>query len=163
MSIAAGMLDEFDHEMALTRTVVEHVPNDKLDFKPWDSAWTMGELMTHLVNVPQWATTTIETEVLDFAKIPPREALSSVDIALSEYDQTVKRARDLIAKASDDHLLADWTAEAGGHHVMTLPRAAVLRSFVMNHMIHHRAQLGVYLRLAGARVPAVYGPTADER
>jgi len=126
----------------------------------------MGWLATHLANIPSWVLSTIEKDFLDLTPggapvaLPP-EAKSRQQI-LEAFDKNVAAARPAIAGASDAHLGKSWTLLFGGNPVFTLPRVAVLRSFVMNHSIHHRAQLGVYLRLNNVPVPAIYGPSADE-
>lgn len=166
MRLSETMLPEFDQEMAGTRQTLERVPEDKLDWRPHEKSWMMKELATHVANVPSWATMTIQTEELDIA--PPGEepyrepAANSRAELLAKFDTGVAAARAALVEASDEHLLAPWSLLAGGKSFFTMPRAAVLRSFVMNHMIHHRAQLTIYLRLNDVPVPALYGPSADE-
>jgi uncharacterized damage-inducible protein DinB len=159
------MLPEFDNEMASTRKTLERVPDEKLDWRPHAKSMTMGGLMTHLANLPSWAVYGVKLDELDIAPggVPQRaEELHTRADALAAFDRNVAAARAAIAGAADEHLLKPWTLLSNGRTVMTLPRVAVLRGFVMNHMIHHRAQLGVYLRLNDVPVPSVYGPTADE-
>jgi uncharacterized damage-inducible protein DinB len=166
MAIKDMILPEFDQEMAATRRTLERVSNDKLGWKPHEKSYDMGHLAGHLANLPSWTVFTLEADSLDLA--PPGEApyvspqFASVADILSAFDVNVAAARSAISGASDQHLMEKWTLLKGGNALMTLPRIAVLRSFVMNHVIHHRAQLGVYLRLNDIPVPAVYGPTADE-
>jgi uncharacterized damage-inducible protein DinB len=166
MTIGAGMIPELDQEFANTRRVLERVPADRFGWKPHAKSYSMGALATHVANLPSWGTYTIDRSELDIAPVgqPPlrtEEAKSTADL-LSRFDTHAAAARASIAGASDVTMLGPWTLLAGGSKVFTMPRVAVLRSFVMNHLIHHRAQLGVYLRLCDIAVPALYGPTADE-
>lgn len=166
MRLSETLLPEFDQEMAGTRKTLERVPEDKLDWRPHEKSWTMIELATHVANVPTWATMTINTEELDIA--PPGEepyrepAATSREELLAKFEAGVTAARAALVEASDEHLLASWSLLSGGQNFFTMPRVAVLRSFVMNHMIHHRAQLTIYLRLNDVPVPGLYGPSADE-
>ncbi len=166
MVLSAGLLPEFDQEMANTRKTLERVPEDKLAWTPHPKSMAMGRLATHVAQIPGWATMTLEKDSLDLAPQgvpvePPQEAKSRKEL-LELFDKNVAGARAAIAGASDEHLGKPWTLLSGGRTILTLPRIAVLRGFVMNHGIHHRAQLGVYLRLNNLPVPALYGPSADE-
>ena len=166
MSLSDALLPEFDHEMANTRKSLERVPEDKLDWKPHTKSMTLGHLAGHLAEIPTWGATTVNKESFDVAppdgpSHEPFEA-KSVAEALERFDKNVAAARAAIEGASDETLLRPWSLLHGGNTVFTLPRIAVLRSFVMSHSIHHRAQLGVYLRLNDVPVPAIYGPSADE-
>lgn len=167
MAIRDALLPEFDTEMASTRKVLERVPVDKADFKPHAKSGSLGWLALHVADLPHWVGETINKEELDFAPPgaprPAPQKLESRDKLLASFDQKVAAARAAIASVSDDHLAKMWTLKAGGHTIFSMPRAAVLRSFVMNHIIHHRAQLGVYLRLNDVPVPGMYGPSADEK
>ena len=166
MAIRDGLLPEFDQEMANTRKTLERVPDDKLAWKPHPKSGAMGWLAGHLAQLPSWANIAIQQDSFDLAPggtPPPQPPLpDSRKEILDLFDQHVVAARAAISGASDEHLMKPWTLLKAGQTVMTLPRIAVLRSFVMNHLIHHRAQLGVYLRLNNLPVPAIYGPSADE-
>jgi uncharacterized damage-inducible protein DinB len=166
MTLSESLLPEFDNELANTRKTLERVPEDKFDWKPHEKSATMGGLATHLANLPSWTVYTIERDELDIAPpgAPPFrvEAANSRQELLDTFDKNVAAARASLAAASDEHLFKTWKLLSGGNEVLALPRIAVLRSFVMNHNIHHRAQLGVYLRLNDVPVPAIYGPSADE-
>ena len=166
MGLGEALLPEFDHEMATTRKTLERVPEDKFDWKPHEKSTTLGALATHLANLPSWVVHTLDKDELDMAPPgqPPLriEPARTRDEVLAAFDQNVAAARAALAGASDERLHGLWTLLQGGNKVLTLPRAAVLRSFVMSHSIHHRAQLGVYLRLNDIPVPSVYGPSADE-
>jgi len=166
MALSQAMLPEFDHEMANTRKSLERIPEDKLGWKPHEKSWSMGGLATHLANLPGWAVVMINVDSFDMAPpgAPPVKLpqVNTLKEALEMFDKNVAAARAAIASASDEHLLKPWSLLSAGTAVLTLPRVAVLRSSVMNHIIHHRAQLGVYLRLNNVPVPSIYGPSADE-
>lgn len=159
------LLPEFDQEMASTRRTIERVPDDNLDWQPHAKSTTMRGLITHLSNIPTWATYGVTLDSLDIAPQgnPLRATpVSSKQEALELFDKNMVMAREAIAGASDELLSKPWSLLRDGRTVMSMPRSAVLRSFVLNHMIHHRAQLGVYLRLNDIPVPSIYGPSADE-
>ena len=166
MTISEALLPEFDQEMAYTRKTLDRVPEDKFGWKPHEKSFDMGSLAIHLATMPGWAAETVQKDRLDYA--PPGEPPMQMPKAenrqqlLALFDEGVAKARSALAGASDQHLLGPWTLLAGGKEIMTLPRIAVIRNFVMNHSIHHRAQLGVYLRLNNVPVPSIYGPSADE-
>jgi uncharacterized damage-inducible protein DinB len=166
MTLSESLLPEFDIELANTRRTLERVPEDKFDWKPHEKSMTMGGLATHLANLPSWTIYTIERDELDIAPpgAPPFriEQATSRQELLDTFDKNVAAARASLAAASDEHLFKPWKLLSGGNEVLSMPRIAVLRSFVMNHNIHHRAQLGVFLRLNDVPVPAIYGPSADE-
>jgi uncharacterized damage-inducible protein DinB len=166
MSIGHTLLPEFDNEMSNTRRTLERVPEDKFEWKPHEKSMPLGQLAVHLATLPTWAVYALAQDSLDIA--PPGEAPQSMPEVgsrgelLSLFDESVSSAREALAGASDERMLGDWSLLKGGRTILTMPRVAVLRSFVMNHNIHHRAQLGVYLRLNDLPVPSIYGPSADE-
>lgn len=165
MKISASLLPEFDHEMANTRRTIERVPDDKFGWKPHAKSPSMGWLAAHLAQLPGWASVTLEQDSFDMAPAgePVRIAEpKTTQAALDLFDQNVRAARSALEAAPDEHLLRPWSLLSGGRSILTMPRVAVLRGFVLNHSIHHRAQLGVYLRLNDLPVPALYGPSADE-
>ncbi len=166
MNISEMLLPEFDQEMANTRKTLERIPEDKVAWKPHERSMTLGRLAGHLAEMPGWAVMSIQHEQVDIAPpgSPPPQGTTakSRQEALDLFDKNRAEARAAIAGASNEHLMKPWTLLAGGRTILTMPRAAVLRSFVMNHMIHHRAQLSVYLRLNNIPVPSLYGPSADE-
>ena len=166
MSISEGLLPEFDHEMANCRKSLERVPDGKFDWKPHEKSMALGRLATHLAEISWWAIPTLEKDELDLAPpgAPPYEpkVLDTTAEVLELFDKNLAAARQAIAGAGDEHLLKTWSLLMGGKTIFTMARVAVLRNMVMNHMIHHRAQLGVYLRLNDVPVPALYGPSADE-
>lgn len=166
MSIAVSLLPEMDQELSNTRRYLVRVPMDRLDFRPHPKSTTLGGLATHVATIPSWGAFTVDRTELDVAPVggePLRttEARTAEEL-LQRFDANAAGARAAVSTASDTTLLGSWTLLAGGKAIFTLPRVAVLRSFVMNHMIHHRAQLGVYLRLLDVPLPSIYGPTADE-
>lgn len=163
MSIAASVLPEFDQEMATTRTLLERVPEMRADWTPHTKSRTLGQLATHIGNMPRLGLITMESDELDVgANGAGREPdFDSTAVLLRTFDDSVKRARMAIESASDSDMMEPWTLRNSGRTVWTLPRAAVLRSFILSHMIHHRGQLSVYLRLTDVALPPVYGPTAD--
>src|SRR5262249_17600242 len=159
MGIGASLLPEFDHEMANTRKTLERVPDDKFDWKPHDKSASMGALATHLSNLPGWTNTTIDMDKFDMAPdgVPlTTPACHSRQEVLDAFDKNVAAARSTIAGVTDEKMFGSWALLANGQELLSMPRVAVLRSFVMNHMIHHRAQLGVYLRLNDIAVPSIY-------
>ncbi len=166
MTMSAMLLPEFDHEMATTRRTLERVPDDKFDWRPHPKSLSMGALAGHVANLPTWTNYTINQDSLDVMPngVPMRyEPPRSATERLKVFDANVAAARMAIAQASDQELLKPWSLLANGEVILTLPKAAVLRGFVMNHSIHHRAQLGVYLRLNDIPHPSMYGPSADEQ
>jgi len=165
--IRDALLPEFDQEMASTRKVLERCPEDKFGWKPHPRSFTMGALATHIVNMTGWTVDTIEKDSFDIAPpgAPPykEEPLTSQKDLLAKFDKSTAAARTAIAGASDEHFARTWSLLSGGQTLFSMPRIACIRSFVLNHCIHHRAQLGVYLRLNDLPVPAIYGPSADEQ
>lgn len=165
MSIAETFLPEFDQESATTRRVLERVPEEKFDWTPHPKSASMRWLANHVATIPMWAEMTMKTEKLDLdtpegQKRPPLPATHSE--LMATFEKNIAAAREAIAAADDQKMAETWSLVAGGRAVLSMPRAAVLRSMVMNHGIHHRAQLCVYLRLNDVPVPSVYGPSADE-
>jgi uncharacterized damage-inducible protein DinB len=166
MSYAESLLPEFDQEMASTRKVLERVPDDKLDWQPHPKSHTIGWNANHLANLPDWLVHTLTTPSLDIAPVGgepyqlPKMA-SQAEI-LETFDRNVAAGRAAIAAATDQHMSTMWTLERAGKPIFTMPRSAVVRSVVLNHMIHHRAILCVYLRLNDIPVPGMYGPSGDE-
>lgn len=162
MAIAASMIPEFKLEMANTRRLLERLPEGKDDWRPHAKSYTLGQLSRHIVDTVGWFTYTMQSEGIDFAQPMPRQELSGRDALLALFDRLVPEAEGAIAGASDDAMMQQWTARAGEHVVFTVPRAGVLRSMCMNHLIHHRGQLTVYLRELDVPLPGLYGPSADE-
>ena len=166
MPLNQALLPEFDQEMANTRKTLERVPEGKFEWKPHQKSFSMVALATHLATLPSWGVVTIQNDSFDLApegEPPPKnEPAKSVVELLERFDRSVAATREALSAASDEDLIKTWTLLKGGVAIFSLPRVAALRSFVMNHNIHHRAQLGVYLRLNDIPVPSIYGPSADE-
>jgi uncharacterized damage-inducible protein DinB len=163
MPLKDSVLPEFDHEMGTTRRVLERVPDADLAWKPHDKSFSLGQLAAHVANLPNWAVMTFDSDAFDVATMGPRGvAPASVAELLRTFDGNVKTARAKIDEQTDPAFLAKWTLKNAGEEVFSMPKIAVLRSFVMNHIIHHRGQLTVYLRLRNVPLPSIYGPTADE-
>lgn len=157
-----GLLAEYDHEISTTRKLLERIPDDKLTWKPHIKSMSLGGLGTHLANLPQWAGVILNDTRFDLASLPPNlaEKTSYADI-LAAFDESTKRARGWMDK-TDAELLARWSLYRGTQEIFSMPRIAAFRSFVLSHLIHHRGQLSVYLRLNDIPVPPIYGPSADE-
>jgi hypothetical protein len=166
MPLNQHLLPEFDQEMANTRKVLERVPEDRLSFKPHPKSFDMRNLAIHLAQIPGWGAEAINKDSIDIA--PPGQPpytppdLQSRQEILDLFDTNVKSGRAALETAGDETLAQNWSLLAGGQTLFTLPRYSVFRGMVLNHLIHHRAQLGVYLRLNDVPLPALYGPTADE-
>lgn len=166
MPIHDALLPEFDHEMATTRKTLERVPEGKPDWKPHDKSMTIGRLAGHVAELSSLVPRVISMEVLDFRPpgAPPRQpfVMTTRQELLQVFDKNVADARAAIAGVSDADLVKTFTLAAGGKTIFSLPRVAALRTFFLNHVIHHRGQLTVYLRLNDVPVPSIYGPSADE-
>jgi len=165
MTIAQMLVPEFDHEMATTRKLLERVPADAADWKPHPKSMSMGHLASHIASMPVWTESIMRDTDFDFASpetarfaTPP---FQSTPALVEMFDRNISNARALIAGSSDADMNVAWSLRSGSHKVFSQPRAAVLRSFIMSHIIHHRGQLSVYLRLRDVPLPPIYGPTAD--
>jgi uncharacterized damage-inducible protein DinB len=167
MSIAQSMLPEFDHEMATTRRLLERVPEADADWRPHAKSTALGQLAAHIGGLPQLCLLTTSLDEFDMAppggtQTPP-PTFSTTAALLDKFDAGVREAREGIAGASDEQLMQKWAFKKGGATIMALPRVAVIRTLILNHMIHHRGQLSVYLRLRDVPLPSIYGPSADEQ
>lgn len=164
MSLSEGVLQEFDQEMAGVRRTLERIPEDRLAWQPHEKSMLLGRLAGHLAELPGFGTTVLTTDAFDLASRPadrkPLVAQSQKHV-LAEFDKNVARARAAIAATSDQEWGKSWTLSFGERKIYH-GRMGAVRSMLMNHMIHHRAQLGVYLRLNNVPVPSIYGPSADE-
>lgn len=161
MAIKDGLLTEFDHEIGTTRKLLERLPDEKLAWKPHAKSMSLGGLGTHVANLPLWAGTILNDASFDLANDTRAPEQTSRAGILSAFDANAKRARGWMDK-TDAEYMGRWSLLRGGQEVFSLPRIAALRSFVLSHIIHHRGQLSVYLRLNDIPVPAIYGPSADE-
>jgi uncharacterized damage-inducible protein DinB len=165
MGLSEGLLAEFDQEMASTRRTLERIPADKLTWKPHEKSMGLGRLAGHLAELPGFGLRMIQVDSFNFANRPAGQkplVAESQKHVLEIFDKNVAALREAIAGVSDADLAKNWTLAAGDKKIYDGPRMGALRRMLMNHMIHHRAQLGVYLRLNEVPVPSVYGPSADE-
>lgn len=166
MAIRDALLPEFEHEMATTRKALERVPEDKVDWKPHNSSMSMGRLAGHIAEMTGFVGATFQGDSFDFRPpgAPPVEptVMKSRQQLLELFDKNVASAKAAIGKASDEDLLKVWTLMNGGKTFFAMPRIQVLRSMILNHVIHHRGQLSVYLRMNQVPVPSMYGPSGDE-
>ena len=166
MSWAQSILPEFEHEMASTRKVLERVPEDKLDWLPHPKSHTIGWNACHLAEMPGWVEGTLAESSLDIAPVggPQYQSpkLRSRKEILDLFDKNVAAAKKALAAVTDDQVGQMWSLLKAGQTMFSMPRSAVIRSFVINHIIHHRAILCVYLRLNNIPVPGMYGPSGDE-
>ena len=159
------LLQELEFEMPSTRKTLERIP-DNLDWAPHKKSMTVGRLALHLAEIPDWAVKAISTDEVDLAppggpKLQPQAATGKAQV-VETFDRNLAAAKAALAGTTDEHMMKPWSLKMGGQTVLTMPRIAVVRNFVLNHNVHHRAQLGVYLRLNDIPVPSIYGPSADE-
>jgi uncharacterized damage-inducible protein DinB len=164
MSIVESLLPEFDREMGVTRRLLDRIPDGQFAWKPHERSMTLGRLAEHLAELPTWAKVTIEESGTDMATDRPDGYVSPATrvAVLQMFDASVAAARATLSGRSDAELMAPWTLRAQGKELFTMPKVTVLRGFVMNHLIHHRGQMSVYLRLHNIAIPSMYGPSADE-
>jgi len=160
MTIAETLLPEFDQEMKTTRRVLERVPTDKGAWKPHEKSFSIGHLAQLLSWMPGWITTTLTSDSLDLAR-GTGYSYENTAALLELFDKNVKEARAAIAASTDSDFDRMWSLKMGDKVLMTSPRGATTRSHI-SHLVHHRGQMSVYLRLLDIPVPSLYGPTADE-
>jgi uncharacterized damage-inducible protein DinB len=167
MAIVETLLPEFDHEMGNTRRLLEVVPAADAAWKPHPKSSSLGDLAAHIATLPLWGKLVLLQPELDLGSPAnatiARTPFSTVAALLDRFDQHVREARAALASMSDADMKVTWALKNRGTTVLSLPRAAVVRGFVLSHMIHHRGQLSVYLRLRDVPLPSLYGPTADSR
>ncbi|MFN8295506.1 MAG: DinB family protein [Chitinophagales bacterium] len=163
--IIKSLTNEYTHECAGTRKILERVPMDKLSWKPHEKSMALEFLATHIAEIPEWVPLTIEQSELDFAKQPYQaKRITTTEELLKIHDDATAAALLSIKNTTADVLKNEtWTMRNGETVYFTMPKIAVLRSFAFNHIYHHRGQLTVYLRLLGVPVPGMYGPTADDK
>jgi uncharacterized damage-inducible protein DinB len=163
MAFADTFLPEFDNEMKTTRSLLAIVPFQNAAWKPHTKSTALGALASHVANLTGFGSMIASTPELDFTAPgrPPQAQYSTTADLLAAFDSNVQKSRAAIAGMGDADLSAKWTLRAGDHVIFTLPRAVTLRTLMMNHIIHHRGQLSVYLRLNDVPLPSIYGPTAD--
>ena len=162
MATREGLLAEFDHEMAATRRLLACVPENRLAWRPHDRSRSIAALAAHIMEITGWSGAILDFERFDLDDAPAAAATEPVTLAelLSAFAESTSRARTRLER-TDGELDAMWSLFQGGQEIFTLPRAAAFRTFVLAHVVHHRGQLSVYLRLNDIPVPAIYGPTAD--
>jgi uncharacterized damage-inducible protein DinB len=161
MSEAAKLIPEFDQEMASTRRVIERVPGDRGEWRPHPKSFPVGHLTQLVATMPGWITRTIRDPEIDLAQ-GGGYSFQSTESLLQQFDQHVAEAREALGATDDAAFAEDWSLKMGERTIFTLPRGVVVRQHI-NHLVHHRGQLTVYLRLLDVPVPSTYGPTADER
>jgi len=162
MPFSETLLPEFDEEMKNTRRLLGCVPDGSFNYQPHPKSMTLGRLATHVAELPSWTAFTLDREVLELTPDYKPALAASRDELLRIFDKSAAEAREKIAAATDEDWRKIWTFKYAGKTIMSMPRSAVMRGTIMNHLIHHRAQLGVYLRLNEVEFPGMYGPSADE-
>jgi uncharacterized damage-inducible protein DinB len=160
MTIGESLVPEFDQETSTTRKVLERVPSDKGPWKPHPKSFPLGHLAQLVAGMPSWLPRMLKASKLDLAGSNPY-SFQPTDALLEQFDRGVREGRDALAGTKDSDFAEQWSLTSGDRVLFTMPRAVVVRQH-FSHMVHHRAQLGVYLRLIDVPVPAMYGPTADE-
>jgi uncharacterized damage-inducible protein DinB len=165
LTVRATLLSEFDDEIAITRRLLDRLPDDAFAWTPHEKSMSLGGLATHLAQIPHWGSWILTRDRYDLERdhTPPAGLLPSRQAVLEIFDRHTQEVRRHLADRTDAELAAPWALSADGHLLMSLPRASAVRRFVLNHLIHHRGQLTVYLRLQNVPLPPLYGPTADER
>ncbi|MCY3808245.1 MAG: DinB family protein [Gemmatimonadetes bacterium] len=163
---SASIVAQLDQILEGTRPLLAALPDDSLGWRPHDRSWTLGELAAHIANIPSWTAGTLNASELDLAPVggepmPPVAPPKTTADLLAALDQSAAEARSVVEATSDETFLEPWSLLVAGDVRFTLPKGAVIRTFILDHLIHHRAQLGVYLRLLDVPVPQTMGPTAD--
>ena len=161
MRIGQELLQELISEAEVTRRFLEKVPFDKLDYKPTEKSEELGRLAVHVAEIIAWWNSVVETDRLDFIDFNPKEFTSNAEL-LTYFDELLESAKKALSKVKDEEFEKNWSMTHGEDVLFTLPKKQVARLFCMNHLIHHRAQLGFYLRLLNIAVPATYGPSVDD-
>ena len=162
MTSSQSLLPEFDEEMKNTRKLLECVPDSKLDYQPHPKSMNMARLAGHVVEMVGWVKSTVDHEAFDIPPdFQPQLPKSRAEL-LRSFDKNAADARTGIERTTDQNWARIWSLTMQGKTLLSMPRSAVMRTLVLNHIIHHRAQLGVYLRLNDVAIPGMYGPSADE-
>ena len=161
MTIGQELLQELTLEAAVTRRYLDSVPFDKLDYKPTEKSETLGRLAVHVAEIIAWWTSCMDNYKLDFIDFEPKD-IKTKDELLLYFDNLLADAKTALTKVKDEEMEKEWSMTHGDDILFTLPKRQVARLFCMNHLVHHRAQLGMYLRLLDIPVPATYGPSADD-
>ena len=163
MAIVDALLPEFDHEMTITRKLLERVPDDQFGWKPHQKSFSLGQLAQHVATIPLWGGMTLSQAEFDLAGGPQPSPLKNRAEVLASFDDHVRDTRAALVGRTDAELMAPWALKRGDHVIFSMPRASVWRGFVLSHLIHHRGQLSVYLRMQDVPLPSMYGPSADEQ
>ncbi|MCB0729000.1 MAG: hypothetical protein KDD00_16155 [Ignavibacteriae bacterium] len=163
MPLNEALIAELQQEAAATRKMLERVPEKSNSWKPHEKSMDLGRLSQHISEIPMWVPETVDKDELDFAKeeYTPKGGSTNEEL-LKNFDLNLANAIECLKNASDEKLMGNWTMRNGEKVYFTMPKIAVLRGFVMSHLIHHRGQLSVYMRMLDIPLPSVYGPTADE-
>lgn len=164
MAMSDHFLDEFDREAATTRRMFERVPDAKFDWKPHEKSMTLLQLTQHMAEMPGWMRSVGGADELDMAEFgdQPRPTIETTDDLLRVFDENAEVFREEMRKVSDEDMMGNWTLRTGDEVHFEAHRVGVIRGFIMSHLIHHRGQLAVYLRLLDVPLPSIYGPSADE-
>lgn len=164
MASIKELLEEFRLEAASTRKILERVPDGKNDWAPHEKSMKLGRLATHVAEIPGWIYVTVSTDVLDFAAGDYKPNIhANNDERLKFFDEQVAKSIKILENTKDEDLEKTWTMRNGETVYFTVPKKVALRTWVFNHQVHHRAQLGVYLRLLNIPLPGIYGPSADDQ
>ena len=162
MTLSQRLAPEFEREIKTTRKLLERVPMDKFTWTPHEKSMPLGRLASHIAEMPSWVTGTVQLEFMDIdANYKPWIAASH-DELLSNFDSYAAEAGKALSGVSDEDLGKRWALRMGGQELFAGPREEVIRTLILSHIIHHRGQLSVYLRLLDVPVPSIYGPSADE-
>ncbi len=164
MSLNQSLIAELQYEAAGTRKSLERVKEDTYNYQPHAKSMTLIRLAAHLAEIPGYAEPTINLSEIDFGKMDYKSPVVTNNKELLElFEKSLESANNILKKADDEILMAPWTAKNNDVLIFTMPRIQVIRSMILNHIIHHRAQLGVYLRMNDVALPSIYGPSADEQ
>jgi uncharacterized damage-inducible protein DinB len=162
MGISEALLPELDREMTIVRKVLERAPDGRFSWRPHAKSFSLGELVSHIAHLPTWGAETLNMGEIDIGTSPRPAELGSTAAVIATFDANVAAMRAALVGTSDNQIMTIWTLKRNGKVLFSMPKAVVLRSFVLSHVIHHRGQLSVYLRLLDVPVPSMYGPSADE-
>ncbi|KXK39862.1 MAG: hypothetical protein J5I52_05845 [Saprospiraceae bacterium] len=164
MSIVQSFISEIKHEANNTRKLLQLVPEEHFDYKPHEKSMSLKSLAKHIALLHSWPGLIATTSELDLASNDmPRPSVHNTDELVASFDAALKDSLGNLANVNDSDLDAMWTLKSGGHVLLQMPRAVFIRSMALNHAVHHRAQLGVYLRLLNIPIPGMYGPSADDQ
>jgi uncharacterized damage-inducible protein DinB len=162
MRLIDPILVELDQESAITRRILERVPTDKLSWKPHEKSMSLGELALHVATIAGEIASVASADGYDVESMRPPQVPATNSEILRRFDEQLRTANVLLGKMDDAFLLENWRLNKGEREIMSMPRLALIRSILLNHVYHHRGQLSVYLRILDVAVPSIYGPSADE-